>query len=251
MAIVKLLKFKLYGLCEEKSQVIDVLYNANLVHIKDLKKVDGLTKSFDENELIECDTKIQRVKKIIDYYQNLNKDKAQNEILVNELDFSKFETTHQNILFEVDEISDILRLEDEKRNLFNEIKNGNQSEKSEDENEKLITMEILNCKFKDSDFNKIKENLYLFNTVSVECEGNVDEFITAVNESESSHLKDTLRELNVTVTSIEQRFIDEELFDNYIKTLDEYETKNAKNVVKTYENDLDLFKIYYYYGNES
>ena len=249
MAIVKLLKFKLYGLSEEKNQVIDMLYNLKLVHIKDLKKVDGLTKQVDENELMECDSKIQRVQKIIDYYQNLSDNKVQNEILVNELDFVNFETTHQNILFEVDEISDIIRLEEEKSNYFNEIKNENQLETTEEgnENEKRILMEIFSCKYQGNNFDKIKESLYLFNTVSVECDGKKDEFMTAVCENEANQLRDTLKEFSVTVTSTEQKYVDEELYDNYIKNLDEYETKNAKNVVKTYENDLDLFKVYYDY----
>ena len=122
MAIVKLSKLKLYGMKEDKDAIVDAIYKSKLVHVKNIVGVNGLSKSSSDSAVLEYDVKMQKVKKVIDYYENLEKKPNFDEILVNENDFENFESKHSEILEEINQINKILEFIEEKNSLIEEIK---------------------------------------------------------------------------------------------------------------------------------
>ena len=247
MAIVKLSKLKLYGMVEEKTEVVDLLYKSNLVHIKDVNNIPGMTKNSNESKIAEYEQKLQKLQKVIEFYENLRKNSKYSEILVKENDFNDFENQHKEIIDELSQVVSILEVIDEKNHLIAEIKNeksNNESQNEEFDNtdKKLF---LINIKISSTQIEELKSYLDdLDLTHYTEENGN---FEIVIPETELNRLEEIISKLKLKIDFKEEKIVSAETFEYYSKLLGSYEVRSIKEFIDSGKKHLDLYKIYYDY----
>ena len=252
MAIVKLSKFRLYGMNEDKDSVIDVLYKSKLLHIKNIDNVKGVTKDFDETKQIAIKNKMQKVQKVIEYYQNLSGVQSIDKIEVNEDEFHNFEKNNPDIISKIDNINEILELAEEKKRLILELKN----DKERLENQKISSNEteksifILDGTIETCKIESLKSFLETlnFSYYEVSEKGKV-EIIS--NEEEKILVEEKAVDFNLKLETLNSKMVSIQLYESYTNLVQQYNEKSLREILKNGNSELNLFKIYYDYLNYS
>ena len=246
MAIVRLSKLELYGVNEDKDLVLDILYKSKLVHIKNIKKVNHLQKADNENKLIDCNEKMKKVQTLIEYYEKSSKDHTNNEILIKEYDFLNFEKANQNIVLEIDNLSEIIQLLEEKNSLLDEIKHDKvqtENHNNEDNDEECKVISIINGKLNGGFTDDINLSLEKLDLLDYKLENEKIEIICL----QENINKINVENLNINIENTELKNVKVETLETLINITNKIKENDCENHLKSGFNNVNLFKTYYDY----
>ncbi|MBQ8424786.1 MAG: hypothetical protein IJX17_02040 [Clostridia bacterium] len=246
MAIVKLSKLKLYGLSEDKKLITDLIYKSNLVHIKKVEMVSGLTNFFNENKLLEYKNKLEKVQKVIEYYKNNLQNTDNNDILVKETEFVNFNKTNKNFIQKMEKFHEYLQIVDEKNNLINEIKKSNnlaEDNKNNLSDEKKNSLFIINCLLDNKD--EITDFINSLNMSIYDVDEKKNIVIISV-DSELELIKSKLEKLQIKF-ELNTSTVSEDVFNNYQNIIVNLKEKSQNSELEVNDENFKKLKICFDY----